>query len=90
MGLYVSEYFPDMGHGPHAEIISTYFQHLKALLTGSLVLGDFTPRNLHLVTAKNLYLGLTSTFPPPKIIYKYEINWGPVWLRLQNQDHMEI
>ena len=73
-----------MGHGPHAEIISTYFQHLKALLTGGLVLGDFTPRNLHLVTAKNLYLGLTSTFPPPKIIYKYEINWDPVWLRLQN------
>ena len=47
-------------------------------------MGDFTPRNLHLVTAKNLYLGLTSTFPPPKIIYKYGINWGPVWLRLQN------
>ena len=34
LGLYISEYFPDMSVGPHAEIISPYFQHIKPLLVG--------------------------------------------------------
>ena len=37
-----------------------------------------------MVTAKNLYLGFTSTFPPPKVVFKFDVNWGQVWARLQN------
>ena len=33
MGLYMRDYFPDMGRGPHAELIIPYFQHMKALLS---------------------------------------------------------
>ena len=29
-------------------------------------------------------MGFLSTFPPPKITYKYDIDWNPVWWRLQN------
>ena len=76
----MNEYFPNMGLGPHAEIISPYFQHVKALLSGSLILGDIKPGQLKLVAAKNLYM----RFSPPKITYKYDIDWNPVWWRLQN------
>ena len=68
LGLYISEYFPDMGVGPHAEIISPYFQHVKALLVGGLLLGDVKPQALGDVTAKELYKSFMTTFPPPKII----------------------
>ena len=84
LGLYISEYFPDMAVGPHAEIISPYFQHVKALLVGGLLLGDVKPQALELVTAKELYKSFTTTFPPPKIIFKYDVQWEQVWRRLQN------
>ena len=84
LGIYVKDIFPDMGPGPHAEIVSPYFQHMKSLLTGAVILGDIEVNKLRLVTAKNLYLGFTSTFPPPKVVFKFDVNWGQVWTRLQN------
>ena len=30
------------------------------------------------------YLGFTSSFPPPKIVYKYNVDWNQVWHRLQS------
>ena len=73
VGLYVREYFPDMANGPHAELISPYFSHMKSLLSGGIILGDVNPQNLKLSTAKALYKGFTSSFPPPKIVYKYDM-----------------
>ena len=73
-----------MGPGPHAEIVSPYFQHMQSLLTGAVILGEIDVNKLRLVTAKNLYLGFTSTFPPPKVVFKFDVNWGQVWKRLQN------
>ena len=84
LGLYVKDLFPDMGPGPHAEILSPYFQHMKSLLVGSVILGDIDVKKLKLVTAKELYKGFTSTFPPPKVVFKYDVDWGQVWTRLQN------
>ena len=80
----MKDIFPDMGVGPHAEILSPYFQHMKALLSGAVILGDIDVVKLKLVTAKSLYLGFTSTFPPPKIVYKYDVDWSCVWSRQQN------
>ena len=39
LGTYVRDIFPEMVPGPHAEILSPYFQHMKALLTGAVILG---------------------------------------------------
>ena len=83
LGLYVRDIFPDMGHGPHAEIMSPYFQHMRSLLTGGVILGDIDVGKLKLVTAKDLYKGFTTTFPPPKVIFKYDVEWLQVWMRLQ-------
>ena len=84
LGLYVKDLFPDMGAGPHAELMSPYFQHMRALLTSGVILGDVDVSKLQLVTAKNLYKGFTSTFPPPKVIFKFDVDWNQVWTRLQN------
>ena len=84
LGLYMREHFPDMAQGPHAELISPYFKHMKELLAGGIVLGDVDVANLKKTTAKSVYVGFTSTFPPPKIVYKYEIDWSQVWEHLQS------
>ena len=40
LGLYIKEFLPCMVEGPHTEIISTYFQHMRTLLSAGLILGD--------------------------------------------------
>ena len=36
------------------------------------------------MSCKSLYSGFTSTFPPPKVVYKYDIDWNRVWVHLQS------
>ena len=84
LGMYIRDYFPDMARGPHAEIISPYFMHMKALLVCGLVLGDVKANELKKTSAKTLYEGFSSSFPPPKIVYKFDIDWSKVWKRLQS------
>ena len=57
---------------------------MKALVSGAVLLEDIDVTKLRLVTAKGLYLGFTSTFPPPKVVYKFNVDWAQVWTRLQN------
>ena len=51
------------------------------LLVEGFEIGDLKVKNLGRVTAKELYVGYTSTFPPPKVVYKYDVDWGLVWTR---------
>ena len=83
LGLYIREYFPDMARGPHAEMLTPYFQYMKALLTAGFILGDIAVTKLKKVTAKDLYSEFTSTFPPPKVVFKFNVDWEIVWKRLQ-------
>ena len=57
---------------------------MKALLVGGLVLGDIEVNELKKVTAKTLYEGFTSSFPPLKVVFKFDIDWSQVWCRLQS------
>lgn len=41
-------------------------------------------KQLQKVSCKSLYSGYTSTFPPPKVIYKYDIDWDRVWGNMQS------
>ena len=84
LGLYVGDFFPDMAVGPHAEIISPYFNYMRLLLVEGLVLGDIKVDRIRNVTSKSLYEGYTSSFPPPKVVFKFDIDWPLVWERLQN------
>ena len=82
LGLHIREFFPVMAVGPHAEFVGPYFQHMRLLLVEALTLGDIKLDSFRSVTAKKLYEGYTSTFPPPKVIYKYDVDWPLVWERL--------
>ena len=73
-----------MGECPHAEILSPYFQHMRALLVSGIVLNDIDVNKLNLVSAKKLYTGLTTTFPSPKVTFKFDFDWTQVWIRLQD------
>ena len=76
MGLYMREYFPDMAEGPHAENISPYFLHMKSFLVGGISLGEIDVTNLRKTSVKSLYAGFISSFPPPKIVFNYNIQWS--------------
>ena len=57
---------------------------MKALLVGGIVLGEIQVSNLKKTSAKTLYTGFTSSFPPPKVEEKFDIDWSQVWRRLQS------
>ena len=73
-----------MAAGPHAEIICPYFHHMRLLLVEGLVLGDIELGRINSVTARELYADYTSSFPQPKVIFKFEGDWDLVWERLSN------
>ena len=84
LGLHLRDYFPEMAVGPHAEFVSPYFNHLRMLLVEGIVLEDINVSRLNSVTAKELYKGFTSSFPPPKVVFKFEVDWSVVWKRLDS------
>ena len=44
LGLHLRDFLPSMAFGPHSELISPYFQHMRLLLVKGLVLGDIVGR----------------------------------------------
>jgi hypothetical protein len=74
-----------MEQTPWAVNPSKYFQYMGELLATALRQGDFTVSKMKEVTTQALYSGLTSTFPPPKVVYKYDFNFEPVWRRLDSK-----
>ena len=84
LGLHLREYIPDLAGGPHAEIISPYFQHMRLLLVEGFIFEDIDASRLKKVNSKDLYMSFTSSFPPPKITYKYDVDWSLVWMRLDS------
>ena len=87
LGLDLREYFPNMANGPHSELIPPYFQNMKDLLIEGLKHETIKANKLKFVSSKFLYQEFTTTFPPPKVIYKYDLNWNLVWKRLNNPVH---
>ena len=57
---------------------------MKSLLVGGIVLGDIDVNNSKKTSAKSLYDGFTTSFPPLKVVYYYDIDWGLVWKRMQS------
>ena len=82
LGLHIGDFFPDMKQGPHAELVCPYFMHMRLLLVEGLLLGDITTASMKNVTVKSLYENYTSTFPPPKVMNKFVVDWALVWERL--------
>ena len=56
---------------------------MRLLLVEGFVLGDLCVASLKSVTAKALYEICTTSFPPPQVVYKYDIDWQLVWERLE-------
>ena len=83
VGQYLQNYLPDLGAGAHDDVVPPYFEHLKRLFEEAHASVVIDIDNLNGVTAKHIYEDFTSTFPPPKIIYKYEgLPWEDIWRRL--------
>ena len=83
IGLYLRQALPDMGGGDHADITPDYFKHLQELFLEAHANEIINIQSLNSVPAKEIYKEFTDTFPPPKVIYKYEnLPWKDIWVRL--------
>ena len=83
IGLYLRDIMPVMGQGVYADEQPEYFQYLKEVFKEAHALEIIKIENLNSVTAKQIYEDFTSTFPPPKVIYRYsDLPWEDIWRRL--------
>ena len=83
IGLYLEEALPNMGYGDHANHTPEYFQHLKQLFLEAHALEIIDVEHLNKISAKEIYAEFTSSFPPPKVVFKYEnMPWDDIWDRL--------
>ena len=72
-----------MGVGDHANRTPAYFQHLKQLFLEAHAAEIIDVEHLNKISAKEIYKDFTSSFPPPKVIFKYEnMPWDDIWDRL--------
>ena len=82
---WIGNVLPDMRHGPHAAEIPDYFLHLQNLFLEAHALEIINVERLNSVPAKQIYEEFTSSFPHPKVIYKYEnLPWNNIWQRLNH------
>ena len=83
IGLYLEDALPDMAAGAHAGQVPAYFQHLQRLFLEAHANEIINNASLNSVAAKQIYQDYTSTFPPPKVIFKYDnLPWNEIWDRL--------
>ena len=85
LGLVLKKYFPDMARGVHSQIVPPYFNHMKILFCEAVDYEMVKVKELKYAAAKNIYEDLTSTLPPPKVVFKYELPYELIWQRLENQ-----
>ena len=80
IGMHLENVIPDMRLGPHAVTVPEYFLHLQNLFLDAHALEIINVERLNLVPVKQIYQDYTSSFPPPKVIYKYEnLPWNDIW-----------
>ena len=84
MGDLLVDLVPWMGQGVRAGETPNYFGHLGQVVA-SLMVGDIlTPATLKTLTNKMVYVSMTSTFPPPKVVRESNLNYEKVWSRLHS------
>ena len=82
----LQDIMPGMGQGVYADEQPEYFQHLKKLFMEAHALEIIKIENLNSVPAKQIYEDFTSSFPPPKVVYRHaDLPWENIWRRLNRQ-----
>ena len=80
IGMHLGNVLPDMRPGPHAVTVPDYFLHLQNLFLEAHTLEIIKVDKLNSIPAKQIYQEFTSSFPPPKVIYKYaNLPWTDIW-----------
>ena len=83
IGSFLADMLPTMQAGDQHEDIPDYFLHMRDLFTQAHALEIIDISQLNSVPCKDIYRDFTSTFPPPKVINKYEdLPWNDIWKRL--------
>ena len=85
LGLSIRSEFPDLNTGLQSEFITPYFRYCVRLIRDRSLSKEMNSENLTYFTTKIIYKDFNSTPKPPKIVNKFNLDWGRVWLRLENR-----
>ena len=79
IGHFIGDIIPAMQGGPHSAIVPD----LRTLFTQAHALEIINVERLNAVPCKEIYADFTSSFPTPKVIYKFKnLPWNDIWGRL--------
>lgn len=85
LGQLLQDFLPEMANGPHSPVIPEYFRFIVNLVREAIQDELVDPKDFRMCSAKTLYQEFTTTFPPPKCVYKYDgMPWSIVFKNLQN------
>ena len=83
--MYLENVLPTMRAAVRAETVPEYFDHLQKLFLEAHAQEVINVEHLDSVPAKSIYEDFTSSFPPPKVIYKYDnLPWNDIRQRLNH------
>ena len=84
LGDLLVDLVPGMGQTVSSLHTPEYFGHIGEIFADMIATDTLTGDNIRLLTNKDVYAEMTSTFPPPKVARESERDYGIVWTRLHS------
>ena len=84
LGDLLVDLVPGMGQTVSSLHTPEYFGHIGEIFADMIATDTLTEDNIRLLTNKDVYAEMTSTFPPPKVARESERDYGIVWTRLHS------
>ena len=67
-----------------ASVIPEYFNHIGELFAEMMISDFLTTGSLGSITNKMVYVEMTSTLPPPKVVMESNLDYNLTWSRLHS------
>ena len=82
LGDLLGTLIPGLGQVNSAVDIPEYFNHIAELFAELMMSDTLTAGSLKSITNKNLYIEMTSSLPPPKVVMESTLDYTLAWSRL--------
>lgn len=75
---------PEILNNLKSEVTTPYFRHCVNLIYDQSLTNTVNMGTLHTFKAKDIYCDFNSTPPPPRVVFKHNIDFNTVWARLNS------
>ena len=82
LGDLLGTLIPGFGQVNSAVVIPEYFNHIAELFAEMMISDTLTAESLKSITNKSVYIEMTSSLPPPKVVMESSLDYSLAWSRL--------